>query len=957
MMFQTTSAPRREVVSIGAFRLLPSQRLLLKDDTAVKLGSRAFDILLALADQAGEVVGQQELLARVWPGVFVEEVSLRVHMASLRKVLEEGGESGRYLTNVPGRGYCLVAPISRTMTQDAGDDAPVAQLTYALPPAPDQMVGRREAIREIRDKLASDRFVTLVGPGGVGKTTVALAVAHALLAEFDRAVCFVELSPVGDPALIASAITAAFGLPVQAQDPTPELVAHLSDKRVLLVLDSCEHVIDEAARVAQRLFDGAGQLHIVATSREALRTEGEHIYRLPSLESPPDDKDLTAAAALSYPATQLFMNRMVRAGQSEDLSHEEARIVAAMCRRLGGIALAIELAAGRVALFGVHETAAMLNTQFALLWPGRRTSPPRHQTLNATIDWSYNLLSEAERFLLRGLSVFASTFTADAAHELVREALSDEQFFDAISGLAAKSLASIDTSGAIVRYRLLDSTRAYAAQKLAEAGEAEAAKRRHAHYYCEWLRATAADEVAPERPAASTVDLDDVRAALRWSFDDGGDKLLGADIAAYSAPFWLGRALLAEGRVWLAKAADACAETGETTSQQQLRIQIAFATTELFTRGFTPETIAAWNSTLERAATLDNMPAQLLAYLALWAGEVRAAEYAQALNTAERCAAVVRNALDPSARAMGEWLLGHSKHHVGLFVETRAHIERYLALETEAGRRASIKSTGYDRLVDAKSVLSHALWVLGKPDQARLWSERAVADARALGFAIPIGLALLWSVLTAHLSEPDVDTIEHEAVELLEQGRASSIDSDAGFALCIMGLCQARRGQYEAGAPLVTEGLRLLTLAKMEAFSTLVRAHACEAALAALRLSDAVSWMEQLEQEDRNKDHWCSAEVERVKGLLRLAQGDEVGAERRIVESLTLATRQDALSWELRATLDLCKLRAGRGEAQRARADLEAVLSRFTEGHSSSDLNRAKALIDALEAEALSNSA
>ena len=951
-MRRPTRGPGREVVLIGAFRLIPSQRLLLKGDTAVKLGSRAFDILSVLADQAGEVVGQRELLAKVWPGVFVEEVSLRVHMAALRKVLEEGGEAGRYLTNVPGRGYCLVAPVSRTTVQDHQDNPPVPQLAYALPPALDRIVGRREVIREISDKLESERFLTLVGPGGVGKTTVALAVAHALLTAFDGAVCFVELSPVGDPALVASAITAAFGLPVQAHDPTPELVAHVRDKRVLLVLDSCEHVIEEAASVAQRLFDGAAGLHIVATSREALRADGEQIYRLPPLETPPEGEGLTAAAALAYPAAQLFVNRMASAGQGEDLSDEDARIVSAMCRRLGGIALAIELAAGRVALFGVHETAALLNTQFALLWPGRRTSPPRHQTLNATIDWSYNLLSDAERFLLRGLSVFASAFTADAARQLVREDLTDQQFLEAISGLAAKSLASIDTSGAIVRYRLLDATRTYAARKLEEAVEVETARRRHAHYYCELLRATAADEVAPEKPTASTVDLDDVRAALQWSLDDGGDELLGADIAAYSAPLWLGGALLAEGRAWMAKAAAACDDTGETTNPQQLRIQVAIATTELFTRGFTPASIAAWNRTLERAAALGDMPAQLLAYLALWAGEIRAAEYAQALNTAERCAALVSNAPDPSVRAMGEWLLGHSKHHVGLFEDTRAHLERYLALETEAARRATTKATGYDRQVDAKSVLSHALWVLGKPDQARIWSERAVADARALGFAIPVGLALLWSVLTAHLSEPDVDKVEHEAVELLEQGRASSIDSDAGFALCVMGLCQARRGQYEAGAPLVTEGLRLLTLAKMEAFSALVRAHACEAAIEADRLFDAVSWMDELEREDPNKDHWCSAEVERVKGLLVLAQGDEAGAARHILSSVALAVRQGALSWELRATMDLCRLSARRGDAEPGRAALAAAYARFTEGHSSSDLIRAKAMIDHLKAEA-----
>jgi predicted ATPase/DNA-binding winged helix-turn-helix (wHTH) protein len=944
-MLRTTSSSRHEVVSIGAFRLFPSQRLLLKGDTAVKLGSRAFDILLALADQAGEVVGRRELLARVWPGVLVEEVSLRVHMAALRKVLEEGGESGRYLTNVPGRGYCLVAPISRTTTQDDWDGTPVTRPTYALPPVLDRMVGRQEAIREISDKLESERFVTLVGPGGIGKTTVALAVAHALLAAFDSAVCFVELSPVGDPALIASAITAAFGLPVRDENPTPELLAHLHNKRVLLVLDGCEHVIDEAASVAQRLFDGAGQLHIVATSREALRAEGERIYRLPPLDSPPEDADLMAAAALAYPATQLFVNRMASAGLGEDLSDEEVRIVSGMCRRLGGIALAIELAAGRVAVFGVHETAAMLNTQFALLWPGRRTSPPRHQTLNATIDWSYNLLSEAERFLLRRLSVFAGAFTADAAHQLVRADLTDEQFFDATTGLVEKSLASIDTSGAIVRYRLLDSTRAYAARKLEEACEVETARRRHAHYYCELLRATAADAVAPEKPTASTVDLDDVRAALQWSFDEEGDRLLGADIAAYSAPMWLDRALLVEARAWMAKAAEAIVEGA--TSQQQLRIETAFASTELYIRGLAETTIAAWQKALERAAALNDVAAQLRCYLVLWGGVSRAGQYAQALTIAEKCAALARGTSDRGAQAMSEWMLGSSKCSLGTLAESRGHLERYLLLETQAARLAQIKATGYDRLSDALRLLALVRWILGLPDQARADGKRAVTEAQSLGLPIPIGTAMC-SALTTYLSEPDLDVVEHDAVELLDHATTHSIAGDAGMGLCLLGLSQAQRDDFEAGARLVSRGLDTLAGARRSTFNILILANICEAALKAGRPDDAAAWMKRLIGEDHSPDHWCSSEVFRVQGLLAESKGDDDAAAELMARGADLARRQDALSWELRSATCLSRLRARQGRTVEARDTLLAVYGRFSEGFETRDLVAARNLIEEL---------
>ncbi len=238
-----TSGPRtREVVSFGPFRLFPSERVLKKADETVKLGSRAFDILLVLVQHAGEVVGQRELIAKVWPGLFVEEVTLRVHVAALRKALDtrEGGE--RYLANVPGRGYCFVAPTSRdTAGLPTADDFPEAH--YPLPPLLARMVGRDEIVREICHKLTTERFVTIVGPGGLGKTTVALSVAHTLLPEFFGAVCFVELSPVTDPRLLAPAVVSAFGLPVQSGDPIPGLVGHLRGKPVLLILDGSEHLI------------------------------------------------------------------------------------------------------------------------------------------------------------------------------------------------------------------------------------------------------------------------------------------------------------------------------------------------------------------------------------------------------------------------------------------------------------------------------------------------------------------------------------------------------------------------------------------------------------------------------------------------------------------------------------------------------------------------------------------
>jgi DNA-binding winged helix-turn-helix (wHTH) protein len=378
---KTSSQHGQEVISFGPFRLYPSERVLKKSDQPVKLGSRAFDILLVLVEHAGEVVGHKELFAKVWPGVFVEEISLRVHIAALRKALDTGEAGARYLTNVPGRGYCFVAPTSRELIESVVPAADTSfDALYHLPPPLARMVGRDETVREVCQKLIAERFVSIVGPGGLGKTTVALAVAHALLIDFRGAVCFVELSPLSDPQLLAGTVASAFGLPVQSQDPIPGLVAHLRGKRVLLILDSSEHLISQAAVVAERLFSDVPDLHILVTSREILRVEGESVHHLSPLESPPDNANLTAAEILNFPAAKLFVERAASSGAPTQLRDSDAPIVGNICRRLGGIALAIELAAGRVGAYGLGEIAKLLDSQFALRWPGRRTAPPRHQT-------------------------------------------------------------------------------------------------------------------------------------------------------------------------------------------------------------------------------------------------------------------------------------------------------------------------------------------------------------------------------------------------------------------------------------------------------------------------------------------------------------------------------------------------------------------------------------------------
>jgi predicted ATPase/DNA-binding winged helix-turn-helix (wHTH) protein len=480
-----------EVLMFGPFKLFVAERLLKKGDESLQLGGRALDILLTLSERAGEVVSHKELISSVWPDLTVEGANLRVHIAALRKALGDGQDGARYISNVAGRGYCFVAPVTRST---AGRPVPATAIAGTerpkpLPPRLARMVGRDDTVQALAEQLQIRRFVSIVGPGGVGKTTVAVSVAHALSDGFHGAVFFIDLAALTDPQLVPTAVASVLGFMVRTQDPVVSLLAFIGDKKILLVLDNCEHVIDVAAALAERVVSEAPQAHVLATSREALRVEGEHVHLLYSLDCPPENAALSAAEALGYPAAQLFMERARASGYGAELSDIDAPIVARICRRLDGVALAIELAASRVGSLGIRGTTELLDNRFSLLWYGRRTALPRHQTLNAMLDWSYSLLSEFEKQVFCRLSVFVGDFTLQAARSVASEAEADEaDVADAVANLVGKSLISTAVISGSTYYRLLDTTRGYAATKLAEGGEADLIARRHAMFFSKFFQ-------------------------------------------------------------------------------------------------------------------------------------------------------------------------------------------------------------------------------------------------------------------------------------------------------------------------------------------------------------------------------------------------------------------------------------------------------------------------------------
>ena len=937
------SEPSGAAIAFGPFRLISAERRLERDGVPVAIGDRALMILLTLVERAGEVVGKRELITRAWPGTIVEEGNLRFQMLALRRALGDAQAGARYISTVAGRGYCFVAPIQRpNMVETVGLGHQEVDWISRLPARLARMVGREDNVAGISAKLLSDRFVSIVGPGGIGKTTVAVAVGHALLESFDGAVCFVDLSPLSDPALVPGALAAALGLRVDSDDPIASILAALPHERMLIVLDSCEHVIDQAALLAERIFESRPHAHLLTTSRESLQVEGEHIHRLFPLGTPPEG-DLTAAQALAFPAVQLFVSRVAAVDDRFALGDADAPTVAEICRRLDGIALAIELAAGRVEAFGIQGTAARLGDRMKLLWKGRRTAMPRHQTLNATFDWSYELLSQPERVALRRLSVFVGGCQLEAVESVAAgSGLDTPRVVEALVQLVAKSLVATEMESGSTRYRLLDTTLAYAKDKLVESSEADHFAWRHAEYYRDLLAVT--EQGRP--PHGFAREIDNIRAALTWAFSPEGDTAIGVALAAQSAPVWLCLSLLTECRSWMARAA-ACFEAGGKATRPELLIQAALGSALMFTGGLSGDAYASWARTLRLARKLKDIEHQLIALLVLWAMQIRRPVYADAEALASQCRIAAEQAGAAGPVAMAQWMLGVTRHHLGRHAEARQHLRRVIDNDDEAARQIQIKRFGYDRRIDALAVLGNLLWLQGQADQAAASLARAVAEARGFAPAVPLCVALAWKGFTLTFAGDDPAAAEDCVDELVDLAGRHKVESYHGLGLCLAGVLQSRRGVVEPALAQLAAGLDMLARSRYEVFHPILMSEQLRILALAGRGKAACQAVLASSHMRLDAEHWCIPEMLRIRGeIALLPQGDgPAAAEELFTGAVDQARRQKALSWELRAAISLAQLWVGQGRDGAAQTLLAAVHDRFTEGFDGADFCRAGQLL------------
>lgn len=550
-------ASRDDSYLFGPYRLSPSKRQLLKSGDPVRIGSRAFDILLVLLENAGRVVPAPELIAQVWPRTVVDPAALRVHLATLRKALGDRQGEDRYIENVPGQGYALVAPVHIDATGEAMP-VPVTSPAFVGADLPNsagtpQPRGRDDVILELADLLSTRRVVTIVGPAGIGKTSVASALSRHLLRRGEE-VAFIELASLRGAERIPSAVAMAVGVAPDPAHELPSLVQQLQGRRLTIVLDNCEHVIGGVADSVDALLLGAPEVRIVATSREPLRVNGEWVHRLNALRFPPATPP-TIEEALGFDAVALFVERARVVNADFLMTEAQLDPVCEICRRLDGNPLALELAAARVDTLDVEAIREGLGDRWSLLAAARRGALPHHQSLRAALDWSFELLSQPERFVLARVSIFQASFDAEGAIAVCGEAgdldVPPDEIEQALFNLVAKSMLAIVRGGDRLGYRLLESTRDYAKTKLSLRAEGRVVGRLLAHYLGACFDPPHRADPSLESPRAwihhCARHIDDLRGALRWAFSPLGDVAVATELVMRSIPAWLALSLIGEG--------------------------------------------------------------------------------------------------------------------------------------------------------------------------------------------------------------------------------------------------------------------------------------------------------------------------------------------------------------------------------------------------------------------------
>ncbi|WP_042577817.1 ATP-binding protein [Variovorax paradoxus] len=921
----------------GPFKLWETQRRLERGGQLVKLGGRSFDLLLQLVKRAGECLGKDELLAAVWAGVLVEEASVRVHMSLLRKALgEPAPDEGckEWISNIPLRGYRFNGRVRYEALDTSALPAPPAARAspFTKPPARlIQLVGRDAEVERVLSLLEDHRLVTLAGPGGIGKTSVAIRAAECLHHAQGVQVAFVDLAPLISQDHVTGTLARAVGVAADMPDTLQAITQCLHGQDVLLLVDNCEHMLDVLPQPIAGLLAALPRLRVLATSREVVRVTGEFVMRLPALAFP-EAEPLTLEEAMDWPAVKLLVARARDAGAGT-FKESHGALLARISQQVDGIPLAIELVAARLGVQSVNDLALLLNDHMRLYAIGQRAVHERHRTLAAALDWSVALLDEDELRMFRRLSVFRGRFDVDSAVGLCAD-MDGELAFNALISLANKSLIFFDSTDSVAPYRMLDTTRSYAASLLAQAGERESALRRHLQLMLGLMK-TATSEL-PTLTEQSWVAryayrLNDVRFALKACLTELDDAGAAAALIVASASLWYQVSEVEEYRDGIIATLTMIEQQPTPDLETATRLHTGLLSALLHTGGSNEEFDAASERALAGALAVGVPALELQARWGHCTVHIFRGNYLAALRHSQTLQEVVQSWMNPAAEILAHRVSAMTNHFCGRFETSRQHSEAAIAVSRAAGRTHA--NIGSDSVVAVKALFCRTLWIQGETTSALRMATEAVTRAEEVGDAISLCAALFGACPVA-LWAGEYEIADRWSRMMLHEAKRRGLRGWLGHA------------EY------FIQGLRL----HLER-DPIVHVRAVAAQLSSydaqrkeMLLTFCPDWLDDalFARIERGEGLWCEPEVRRAAGLRHERHGDTAKATKAYQRAIEVARQRGAVAWELRAVLSQARLWTGAGREQEAAELLDASIGRAPVDDANSTLNEARSLRERL---------
>ncbi|WP_245508375.1 winged helix-turn-helix domain-containing protein [Rhizobium sp. BK418] len=872
---------------------MPEAQALLHNGQPVGLGGRGFDILTLLVRRAGEVVSKADLFAHVWPDYIVHDHNLKVNVGNLRRSLAKLDPAADYIATIPGRGYKFVAALERDSPPPARQ---VASTTshYIAPPRIGQLLGREDAIRQLSEMLDQPGYATIVGPGGAGKTSLAVTVAQQSCLT-GEAIAFADLSALSDPRFVVPAIASALGVSLGFDDPIAGVIDVLRSNKPLLIIDNCEHVIAMAATIVERISSDVPSARIIATSREPLRTRHEQIHFLAGLSYPEQTVALSPKDALQFPAIQLFISK-ARGSADAEPPDDYVRSVVSICTRLDGLALAIELAAGTASVLAPSTLDDLFKDGFDTMSRGARDAPLRHQSLEATLDWSYRLLPDREAVLLGLLSVFSGRFNADDVEALYSAgALEPMTGRDALSQLVAKSLVSAEYDGSTMYYRLAESTGAYAARRLLGSPYREKARRQFAVRTRDRLQAAEREwssQTSREWLGKYRRQIDDVRAAIAWAFDPVGDAALGVELVVAALPLWQELSAFREMLETIDLASlNSTALVGLAPSGRT-KLSTARAWAMTLARHMHPQTDDAWRESIFHANGSRDAEFQVRAVC----GQAVFLAYSGRPRTALRTMNdfAVAKGLDWATAPDGKRLLAHIQIYAGELNSASAHLEALMNDWGHVEEGHGLSRFQVDLPAGIRLSLALVSWLQGDSNRASNLANLAIRRAVDLDHMISLGNAISLAALPIAFVDGNLETASQLQRQLADVSRRESVGIYEGTATFFAGAIQSARGDKD-GFTLMQDSIAGLLRGSWRARVPFYRSLLAEAYIAAGEMQLAENTLRAVLGEiGIREERWWHPDLWRVAGMIEARNARSNQAMRYFQKSLDSAVAMGA---------------------------------------------------------------